>query len=302
MTEAARAGPRAPARPLAPGRRARRTLRWAAARALSYLLITLVALVVLFPLLWYLSATLREPGRFVTYPPQWIPDPIVLTNYEAIFASSPFLQYMLNSAKVTLLATLGQLVACSMAAFAFARLRFPGRGPLFALFLATLMIPRQLTIIPTFLLMRQLGWINTHEALIVPAWGGGAFGIFLLRQFFLTLPAELADAAKIDGCAPPGVFWHVTLPLAKPALTTLGVFTFLHYWNDLFYPLIFLSKQRLLTVPIGLLELQGNVVGLMTGIPTMVAASMLSILPTLVLYVLAQRYFVEGVATSGLKR
>jgi multiple sugar transport system permease protein len=278
-----------------------RTLRRGLADAAVYVLITAIAVVVLFPLLWFLSSSLRLPGRFVSFPPQWIPDPITLVNYQNVFISAPFVQFLINSTKVTVLATLGQLAACSLAAYAFARLRFPGRSVLFIVFLATMMIPRQLTIIPTFLLMRQIGWIDTHYALIVPAWGGGAFGIFLLRQFFLTLPSELGEAAKIDGCSPPGVYWYVILPLAKPALMTLAVFMFLNYWNDLFYPLIFLSKESMMTVPIGLLELQGNVMGIMTGIPAMVAGSLLSILPTLVLYIVAQRYFVQGIATTGLK-
>jgi multiple sugar transport system permease protein len=250
------------------------------------------------PLLWMISTSLKDNQAVFAVPPTWVPNPPQWSNYAQVFQVVPFALFGLNSLKISSLATLGTLVSCSMAAFAFARLRFPGRGLLFAVLLSVLMIPGQVTLIPVYYVMAQLGWINTHYPLIVPAWFGNAFGIFLLRQFFLTLPQELMDAAKIDGCTPYGVYARIWLPLAKPALATLAILTFINSWNDFLSPLIYLNDQSMMTIPVGLSSFQGlhN-----ADWGPLMAAAFMGCVPMIVLFVAGQRYFVQGIVLSGLK-
>jgi multiple sugar transport system permease protein len=245
-----------------------------------------------------ISTSLKDNEAVFAVPPIWIPNPPLWSNYATVFQMVPFALFAFNSTKIAALATLGTLVSCSMGAFAFARLRFPGRGPLFAVLLSVLMIPGQVTLIPVYYVMAQLGWINTHFPLIVPAWFGGAFGIFLLRQFFLTLPQELMDAAKIDGCTPYGVYGRIFLPLAKPALATLAILSFIGSWNDFLSPLIYLNDQSMMTIPVGLASFQGlhN-----SDWGPLMAGSFMACIPMLVLFVAGQRYFVRGIVLSGLK-
>jgi multiple sugar transport system permease protein len=233
------------------------------------------------------------------YPPRWIPNPFEWDNYTKVFQVEPFALYLGNSFVYAGLSTLGQILTCSMAAYAFARLRFPGRGVIFMALLATLMIPGQVTVIPTFIIMKYLGWIDSVKPLIIPNWAGGAFGTFLLRQFFLSIPGELMDAAKIDGCNFYGIYARIFMPLAGAALATLGVFTFMWSWNDLFGPLIYLNTPSKYMVSIGLAFFQSvhyNAWALL------MAGSIISLVPIVVLYMAAQKYFVQGIATSGLKR
>jgi multiple sugar transport system permease protein len=215
-----------------------------------------------------------------------------------VFEQVPFARFIYNSFKVSILGVIGQLLTTSMAGFAFARLRFRWREPLFLLLLATLMIPPQVTLIPQYLIFRELGWINTHLVLILPFWFGGAFGTFLMRQFFLTVPQDLYDAARIDGCNPLRIFWQIFLPLSGPALATLAIFTFLARWNDLIGPLIYLNDTDLMTVTVGISYFIGQYYA---DTPLLMAASCISILPTIVLFMAAQRYFVRGVVLSGIK-
>jgi multiple sugar transport system permease protein len=252
------------------------------------------------PFVWMVSTSLKDAGQAFAFPPRWIPAPFVWDNYPSIFRSTPFALFLWNSFVVSGMSTVGQLLSCSMAGFAFSRLRWPGRDLLFLLLLATIMIPFHITIIPVFVIMKKLGWINTFLPLILPNFLGGAFGTFLMRQFFLTLPGELADAARIDGCSWRGIYWRIFLPLAKPALATLAVFTFMAAWNDLLGPLIFLNSMEKYTVSIGLTFFQGQHEA--TFWPQLMAASLVSISPLIVLYVSAQKYFIQGIATSGLNR
>jgi multiple sugar transport system permease protein len=206
---------------------------------------------------------------------------------------------LLNSFTVALSATMGQLCSCALAAYAFARMNFRGKTTLYFVLLATMMIPAQVTMIPVFLIMKFLGWIDTLYALIVPAFFGGAFGTFLLRQFFSTIPTDLEDAARIDGCGRFRIFWRIVLPLSKPALTTLALFTFMTYWNDLLGPVIYLSSVEKATLTIGLANLQSGV--MTTRYDLLMAGSVLSVLPILILLVIGQRWFVRGISTTGLK-
>jgi multiple sugar transport system permease protein len=250
----------------------------------------------LLPFLWMLSTSLRTLPAVVS-DPFALPLPPLWGNYPAVFAAIPFGRSYLNTIYVTLARSLGVLLTSSMAAYAFARLRFPGRDVLFAAYLGTMMIPSQVTMIPTFALMRLLGWRDTYAALIVPQLTS-AFGTFLLRQFFLTLPTSLEEAAVIDGCSPLGIFRHVILPLGKPALATLAVFTFLGAWNDFMWPLIMTDSPERFVLSVALSYLQQTNY---TDWPRLMAGAVMTLLPVLAVFVAAQRTFVEGIALTGIK-
>jgi multiple sugar transport system permease protein len=254
------------------------------------------SLIMLLPFFWMLSTSLKEPGAVFRFPPEWIPKPFYWYNYKRIFEVLPFGRFYWNSIVTAGSVTILQLVTCSFAGYAFARLRFPGRDTLFLGYLATLMIPGQVVIIPNFILLRTLGWIDTYQALILPN-AFSAFGTFLLRQFFLSLPFELEDAAKIDGCGYFGIYWYVILPLSKPALTSLTVFTWLGQWNNFIWPLIVINSVRMNTLTVGLRTLQGQY---NTQWTLLMAGSVLALLPVLALFLSAQRTFIRGVALTGM--
>jgi ABC-type glycerol-3-phosphate transport system permease component len=256
------------------------------------------SVVMVAPMLWMIGTSLKQPGVIFTFPPQWIPNPVDWDNYGQLFMQLPMTTFLLNSFKVTTIATVGQVISCAMAAFAFARLRFPARNLLFFLLLATLMVPVHVTIVPVFVIMRWLGWYDTHWSLTVPWWLGGAFGTFLLRQFFLTIPVEMVEAAKIDGAGYFRIFLRIFLPLSGPALATLAVFTFMGSWNNLLAPLIYLSSEQNYTVTLGLTFLQGQYY---TQWTLLMAGAIVSVIPTLVVFFAAQRYFVEGIVRAGIK-
>jgi len=269
-------------------------------RTLSrYLLLGAVAMLMVGPFLWMVSTSMMDQSDIFRYPPRWLPPGFTLKNYRAIMDVLPLGRMFLNSFTIAVSATCGQLVSCALAAYAFARMRFRGRSFLYFALLATMMIPPQVTMIPVFLIMRFLGWIDTLYALIVPAFFGGAFGTFLLRQFFATIPVDLEDAARIDGCGRFRIFWTIVLPLSRPALVTLALFTFMAYWNDLLGPVIYLSSVEKATLTIGLANLQSG--AMTTRYDLLMAGSVLSVLPILVLFVAGQRWFVRGIAMTGLR-
>ena len=255
------------------------------------------AIVALLPFFWMISTSLKNIQDIGNIPPDWIPNPLVTQNYADVWNELPFLNFFWNSTYITLTTVVGQLLICSLSAYAFARLEFRGRDKLFYLYLATMMIPGQVTLIPAFVLMRWLGWIDTPLALIVPGLSS-AFGTFLLRQFFLTIPRELEDAAKIDGEGLFGIYWRIILPLSKPALATLAVFTFLGSWNDFLWPFVVINTPENMTLPVGLSFLQQNYT---TQWPQLMAGSTMSLVPVIIVFLLAQRYFVEGITLTGLK-
>jgi multiple sugar transport system permease protein len=268
-------------------------------RLLIYGLLISGAVVMLIPLLWLLSSSLKDSGRIFLFPPQWLPDPWRPENYRVVFQQIPFVRFYVNTIVVTLLAMIGQVLAASLVAFGFARLRFPGRDLLFLVLLATIMIPYQVTLIPTFVLFRLLGWLDTYMPLILPYWlGGGAFYVFLLRQFYMRLPLELDDAARIDGASTFGIYRQVILPQAKPALGVMAVFTFLGHWNDFFNPLIYLNTTEKYTLALGINLFRGYQV---TQWHLLMAASVMMTLPCILLYAFAQRYFIQGIVFTGLK-
>jgi multiple sugar transport system permease protein len=267
--------------------------------ALIYSLLLLIMVVMGVPFVWMLSSSFKEPGLIFIYPPQWVPDPVRWQNYVELFQEMPFLRYFWNSLQIATLATFGQLFSCSLGAYAFARLQFPGRDLLFLILLGTLMVPAQVTMIPVFITMHRLQLIDTHLALWGPAFFGGAYGTFLLRQFFLTIPKDLEDAAKVDGCSRFGIWWRIFLPLSKPALATLGIFVFMNSWNDLLGPVLYLSTNSKMTLTIGL-AMFFHAWGA-TPWHLVMAGSVVTITPILIIYILGQKYFVQGVVMSGLK-
>jgi len=283
--------------PVQPRTRTWRQARRIILRTLVYVVMSLGAVIALLPFLWMVSTSLKDVQDVVTLPPQWIPNPPVTHTYPDVWNELPFVNFFINSTYITLASVVGQLLVCSLSAYAFARLEFRGRDKLFYLYLATMMIPGQVTLIPAFILMGWLHWIDTAWALIVPGLGS-AFGIFLLRQFFLTIPRELEDAAKIDGYGLFGIYWRIILPLSKPALATLAVFTFLGSWNDFLWPFVVINTPENMTLPVGLSFLQQNYT---TQWPQLMAGSTMSLIPVVIVFLLAQRYFVEGITMTGLK-
>lgn len=278
-------------------RRARRQLSRRLGKAILYLLLLLGASVMVIPFAWMISTSLKT-GQFVlTMPPQLIPNPATLDSYRRLFELYPIGRMLFNSLFVASLTTLGQLITCSMAAYAFARLKFPGHNLVFLLYLATLMVPFQVTITPLFILMRIFGWINTYQGLILPG-VFSAFGTFMLRQAFLTIPVEYEESAYMDGASPLTIFLRIILPLSTPALATLTVFAFMGSWNAFLWPLFIVREQTLMTLPVGLATLQGR---WLTEWNLVMAGTVITVLPMLLLYLLAQKYLVQGFVMSGLK-
>ena len=266
-------------------------------RIILYVLLILGALVMIIPFAWMISTSLKT-GQFVlTMPPQLIPKPATFDSYNRLFELYPIGRMLFNSLLVACLTTLGQLITCSMAAYAFARLKFPGHNLVFLIYLATLMVPFQVTITPLFIMMRIFGWINTYQGLILPG-VFSAFGTFMLRQAFLTIPLEYEESAYLDGASPLTNFLHIILPLSKPALATLTVFAFMASWNAFLWPLFIVREQTLMTLPVGLATLQGR---WLTEWNLVMAGTVITVLPMLLLYLLAQKYLVQGFVMSGLK-
>ncbi|MDP4097273.1 carbohydrate ABC transporter permease [Paenibacillus sp. P96] len=255
------------------------------------------AITMILPFLWSVSTSLKNISEVFVFPPTLFGESIQWENYLRISDRFPFMTYLLNSVKITVIAVVAQLITSSMAGYVFARLKFKYRELLFGLYLATMMIPAQVTLIPNFIIMRSYNLVDTHWALILPALVS-AFGTFLLRQFFLTIPASLEDAAKIDGCTPFGVYWRIFIPLSKPAMATLGVFVFMGMWNDFLSPLVYINSQDMMTLPLGLAAMQGMY---STDWPVLMAGTVITIIPLIVVFLLAQDFFIKGITLSGLK-
>lgn len=264
---------------------------------IAYLLLSLGALAMIVPFIWMLSTSLKEPSQVFIYPPKWIPHSLAFKNYLKAWTLVPFGRFFINSLLVAVWVTFGQLLTSSLAAYSFARLRFPGRDTLFIIFLGTMMVPFQVTMIPVYILMRELGWVDTYYALIIPNLFS-AYGCFLLRQFFLTIPTELEDAAKIDGGGYLTIYSKIILPLAKPALATLGVFTFMASWNSFIWPLIVVNSIEMQTLPLGLASFQGLYT---TDWTLLMAGTVIALIPVLIIFIFAQRFFIEGITLSGVK-
>jgi multiple sugar transport system permease protein len=268
--------------------------------AIGIALLVLLSLFALVPFLWMLSTALKTRAEVFTFPPILIPPEPRWENFARVFEAFPFLKYARNSLFVTISVTIFQTLTSSMTAYAFSRLRFPGRDRLFLLYLGTLMVPSVVTLIPSYILMteRFLGWVDTYKALIIPASLGGAFNTFLIRQFLLSLPVDLEDAARIDGATPLQIFWKLVLPLSKPVLAIVSVFTFMNSWNSFLWPLLMIKDQDNLVLTVGLSAMQGR---WGTRWPELMAGTLMSIIPIMILLILFQRYFEEGITFTGLK-
>lgn len=265
---------------------------------LLYTLLTIGSIIMAAPFVWMVLTSLKDTAQAFSDPPTWLPNPIVWDNFPTSFQALPFGQAYFNSFYIALVIVACQLITCSMAGYAFARIRFPGRNIIFVMFLATLMIPFQLTIIPIFLTMRYLGWLDTHLALIVPAALFSAFGVFLMRQFIRGIPLELEEAAIVDGANRWTIYWKIILPLLKAPLAALGIFAFLAQWNSFFVPLIMLNSVENFTVPLMLNQFKGQYA---TEWTMVMAGSVIAVIPVLIIYIIAQRQIIQGIALTGLK-
>ncbi len=264
---------------------------------LVYGLLIVGSIVFLLPLVWMLSTSLKVSSAVFAYPPSFLPGSLQWHNYIDGWTALPFTTFLKNSVIITGANVIGNVVSCSLVAFGFSRLRARGRDLLFLLVLGTMMIPNEVTMVPRFILFKQLGWVNTLGPLIVPAWFGYPFFIFLLRQFFMGIPRELDEAAYMDGASFLRVFWNVILPLSKPALGAVAIFSFIGNWNNLLDPLIYLRSQDLYTIALGLNLFLGQFV---TVVNQLMAVSVLAVVPILVIFFFAQKMFVQGVSLTGM--
>ena len=262
-----------------------------------YAVLGLGAILMLLPFVWMISTSLKTGEATFVTPPQLIPASPTTINYEKAFGAVPMGQFLVNSVFVSVTSTVLMVLNCAMAGYAFARIRFPGRDIIFYAYLATLMIPQQVTLVPLFVLMTWLDWGNTYQALILPS-SFGAFGTLLLRQFFLRLPREVEEAAFMDGAGYVRIFFTIGLQLARPALATLAVFSFMGSWNSFLWPLIITSNQAMMTLPVGLSFLNGRYT---TDWNVLMAGAVIGTVPIIAVYVFAQKYIIQGLATTGLK-
>ena len=263
---------------------------------LAYAGLSVVLVITAIPFLWMAFGAFKTEIQLFEYPPGLWPNPWTAKNFPQLFAAIPFGHMFFNSWEISILATLGALISSAMAAYAFARLKFWGRNQLFIIMLATMMVPAQVTMIPVFIIMHRLGWIDTHLPLIVPNWMGWAFGIFLMRQFFLQISSEMEDAAKIDGANAFQIFLRLFVPLSRPVLATLAVFAFLFTWNDLLGPIIYLTTQEKMTLTVGIATFKGFQYN---RFDLFMAGALISVVPILIIFVIAQKYFVRGITISG---
>ena len=273
------------------------------AQIVFYVIGAILTFFFFFPFYWTLSSSLKAPAEITTFPPVFVPEQLHFENYVRAWTKVPFLTFYMNSIIVTGLAVIGQVLSASMVAYGFARFQFPFRNTLFMLVIATLIVPWEVTIIPSFLLYKWLGWLDTLKPLIVPSWfGGSPLYIFLLRQFFMTIPRDLDEAAEMDGANSFRVLWQILVPLCIPALTTVAIFGFLQHWNEFIQPLIFLNTESNYTVSLGLRLFQTSPAD--PGEPKehlLMAAAVIASLPCILLFFSAQRFFVRGIVMTGIK-
>ena len=266
-------------------------------RAILYLVLTFGALGMILPFLWMFSASVKLNKDLFVFPIQWFPNPVQWNNFNRVLEKIPFFIYFLNTLKLAIIITCLQVITCSLAAYSFSKINFPGRDKIFLLYLSTMMIPFQVTMIPQFIMMSKLGLANSHTSLILIN-AFSTFGVFLLRQFFFSIPEELSESARIDGCNELKILIRIILPLAKAALATLIIFTFIGTWNDYLGPLIYISSDRLKTIQLGIRYFQQ---AQDTENSLIMAATVMGLAPVLILYFTCQKQFVEGIATLGLK-
>lgn len=267
-------------------------------RIILYVVLSICGIVMLFPFYWMVIGSISRGSDLLQIPPVFYPPHIVWENYATILFEKHFIRYFLNTVFVTVFDVGGMLISCSLIAYGFALFQFKGKRLIFLAMLSTLMLPGQVTLVPTFFIWQQLHAIDTYFPLIVQSYLGKAFGILLLHQYFKTLPKELYHSAYVDGANPFKIFYKIYLPLSKPALATLGIFTFLQSWNDTLHPLIYLSDNNLFTLPLALLIMKGQYD---TNLTANLAGSFVALFPVVIVFLIGQRFFIEGVARAGLK-
>jgi len=267
-------------------------------RTVIYIVLIGLGAIFFLPFVFQVSTSLKAERQIFVYPPIWIPNPVIWRNYTDVFDYAPFLRYLLNTLIICSAHLFGTIFTCSLAGYAFARLRAPGRSIVFMVMLGTMMVPWMVTLIPVYILFAELKWINTFRPLMIPALFGSSFYIFLLRQYYMSLPYELDEAALMDGCSYLGIWWRILMPLTKPVLATVSIFTFMGAWNDFTGPLIFLNDTHKYTLSLGLTVFQQS---RSTSWGLLMAASMMMILPVIVLFFFTQKQFVQGIALTGLK-
>jgi len=269
-----------------------------ASKVILHFLLVISAFIMIFPFIWTILSSLKDMSQIFVIPPKWIPDPFVWSNFPNSLQAMPFDLAYLNSFYITAIIVAFTLLTASMAAYAFAKINFKGANVLFILFLATMMIPKQVTMIPLYLVMDNLGWLDTHLTLIVPGALFNAFAVFLLRQFVMGIPKELEEAAIMDGAGFVRIYWNIILPLIRPALAAIGIFTFMQSWNNFIDPLIYLNTPENFTVPL----LLNSFKGLYTADwSLMMAGTVISVIPVLIVYIVAQRQIIEGISITGMK-
>ncbi len=263
-----------------------------------YLVLSIGALLMIGPFLWTLSTSLKGGGAVMQVPPQFIPDPVFWSNYAKVWKQIEFFIYTMNSFVITVLIVIGSILSGSFAGFGLSKMKFKGQGQVFFAALATMIMPYQALMIPIYFIWRKLGLLDTYVPLILPAYLGSAFGIFLFRQFFKSLPGELYESATIDGCNPFRIYRSIYLPLTTPVMATLGIFEFMGAWGDILKPLIYITSKEKYTLALGLLYIRGQY---LTNMELICAGAVLMIIPVVVVFLFAQKYFVQGIASTGLK-
>jgi multiple sugar transport system permease protein len=283
---------------LRPRRISYKQVRSVVREILTHIVLLPAAFVFLLPFLWMISTSLKTDTQLYAYPPIWIPNPLKWANYSETVVYIPFFLYLKNTLVIAVSSTFGAVLSCSLVAYSLSRINWPGRQVLLILTIATLMLPFQVTLVPLFIVFKKLGWVGDFRPLILPAFFGNAYYIFLLRQFFMTIPMELSDAARIDGAGERRIFWSIILPLVKPALATIVIFEFIRQWRDFLYPVIYLSDQNMYTLSLGLQQYSsehGREWGLL------MAASVLITMPIILLFFFTQKTFVQGITLTGIK-
>jgi len=268
---------------------------------LSHVLLITGAAVVSLPLLWMVTTALKSNNEVFLFPPRWIPRQLMWSNFAYVFELMPFGRFMLNTAIISALNIVGNLLSCSLVAYAFARLPARGKGVLFVLVLSSMMLPYHVTMIPQFILFRSLKWIDTFLPLVVPGFFANAYQVFLLRQFFLGIPKDLDDAAAIDGCSVFGIFWRIILPLSQPIVITVMIQSFLYHWNDFLAPLIYLNSEQNKTLALGLAQVLSYPAGGQGRWEVLMAAATITLLPCVVIFFIGQKFFIQGVVLTGIK-
>lgn len=265
----------------------------------AYILITLGSLLMILPFLLMVALAFSPYEKTLTYPPILIPTDVTTNNFKEVISSNNFLRYFFNSIVISLFTTVGQIITCSMAAYAFARLEFKYKNFLFLLFLSTMMIPTQVNLVPLFSMMHKFGWINTYFALIIPGLFS-AFGIFLMRQYYITLPKELEESAKIDGCNQWKIFWKIFFPISLPSIATLSIFSFITSWNSFLWPLLVTNSDVLKTLPVALASFKSSFREIINW-SLIMAGTLISVIPALLIFIFGQRYFISGMIAGSVK-